>query len=98
MANQYKVVCYTNALGMGIDKRDIRFIIHYHVPASPIHYYQEIGRAGRDGQVAWCILLYDPEDLQIQEHFITYHSHKWSARFLFFSGEKDCMVRIAQRR
>ncbi len=70
MTNQYKVVCSTNALGMGIDKRDIRFIIHYHVPASPIHYYQEVGRAGRDGQAAWCILLYDPEDLQIQEHFI----------------------------
>ena len=70
MANHYKVVCSTNALGMGIDKRDIRFIIHYHIPGSPIQYYQEIGRAGRDGQVAQCVLLYDPEDLRIQEHFI----------------------------
>ena len=70
MGNQYKVVCSTNALGMGIDKRDIRFVIHYHVPASPIHYYQEVGRAGRDGNISWCILLYDPEDLSIQEHFI----------------------------
>ena len=70
MANQYKVVCSTNALGMGIDKRDLRFVIHYHIPASPIHYYQEMGRAGRDGKVAWCILLYDPADLTIQEHFI----------------------------
>ena len=70
MANRYKVVCSTNALGMGIDKRDIRFIIHYHIPGSPIQYYQEIGRAGRDGQVAQCVLLYDPEDLRIQEHFI----------------------------
>lgn len=70
MANQYKVVCSTNALGMGIDKPDIRFVIHYHVPASPIHYYQEMGRAGRDGQAAWCILLYDPTDIAIQEHFI----------------------------
>ena len=70
MANQYKVVCSTNALGMGIDKPDIRFIIHYQIPGSPIHYYQEIGRAGRDGKVAWCILLYDPADLDIQEHFI----------------------------
>jgi ATP-dependent DNA helicase RecQ len=70
MWNQYKVVCSTNALGMGIDKRDIRFIIHYHIPGSPIQYYQEVGRAGRDGQVAQCILLYDPEDLQIQEYFI----------------------------
>jgi ATP-dependent DNA helicase RecQ len=70
MANQYKAVCATNALGMGIDKPDLRFVIHYHVPASPIHYYQEIGRAGRDGKVAWCILLYDPTDVTIQQHFI----------------------------
>ena len=70
MANQYKVVCSTNALGMGIDKRDIRFVIHYHIPASPIHYYQEVGRAGRDGDASQCILLYDPDDLIIQEHFI----------------------------
>ena len=71
MENAYKVVCSTNALGMGIDKRDIRFIIHYHIPASPIHYYQEIGRAGRGGDISRCILLYDPEDLIIQKHFIT---------------------------
>src|SRR5258708_4693182 len=70
MANQYRVVCATNALGMGIDKPDLRFIIHYRIPGSPISYYQEIGRAGRDGKVAWCILLYDPADLTIQEHFI----------------------------
>jgi ATP-dependent DNA helicase RecQ len=70
MQDQYKVVCSTNALGMGIDKRNIRFVIHYQMPASPIHYYQEMGRAGRDGQIAWCILLYDPADLAIQEHFI----------------------------
>ncbi len=70
MQNQYKVVCSTNALGMGIDKPDLRFIIHYQIPASPIHYYQEIGRAGRDGKVSWCVLLYDEADLNIQEHFI----------------------------
>ena len=70
MANRYKVVCSTNALGMGIDKPDIRFVIHFQVPGSPIHYYQEIGRAGRDGKVSWCVLLFDPADLQIQEYFI----------------------------
>ncbi len=65
MANHYQVVCSTNALGMGIDKRDVRFVIHYHLPASPINYYQEMGRAGRDGKVAKCILLYDPADLNV---------------------------------
>ncbi|HVB72522.1 MAG TPA: RecQ family ATP-dependent DNA helicase [Ktedonobacteraceae bacterium] len=70
MANHYKVICSTNALGMGIDKPDIRFVIHYQIPASPIHYYQEIGRAGRDRKVSWCVLLYDAADLSIQEHFI----------------------------
>jgi ATP-dependent DNA helicase RecQ len=70
MLNHCKVICSTNALGMGIDKSDVRFIVHYHVPASPIHYYQEMGRAGRDGGAASCILLYDPADAIIQERFI----------------------------
>ncbi len=68
--NQHKVICSTNALGMGIDKPDVRFIIHYQFPASPIHYYQEIGRAGRDGNLSYCILLYDKDDVEIQKHFI----------------------------
>jgi ATP-dependent DNA helicase RecQ len=70
LLNQHKVICATNALGMGIDKPDLRFVIHYHFPGSPIHYYQEIGRAGRDGNISYCILLYDKEDIKIQEHFI----------------------------
>ena len=59
MANQWKAVVSTNALGMGIDKSDIRFIIHTQVPASPIHYYQEIGRAGRDGKNSKIIMFYN---------------------------------------
>lgn len=70
MENRYKVICSTVALGMGIDKADIRFVIHYQLPASPIHYYQEIGRAGRDGGPAWCVLLYDADDLEIHQRFI----------------------------
>lgn len=59
MANRYKCVVSTNALGMGIDKADIRFIIHTQIPASPIHYYQEIGRAGRDGKPTTIILFFN---------------------------------------
>jgi len=63
--NKFDCVVSTNALGMGIDKPDIRFIIHTQVPQSPIHYYQEIGRAGRDGQEAFAILLYNPNEDQV---------------------------------
>lgn len=59
MQNKWKCVVSTNALGMGIDKPDIRFIIHTQIPASPIHYYQEIGRAGRDGKPTRIILFYN---------------------------------------
>ncbi|MEI6752402.1 MAG: RecQ family ATP-dependent DNA helicase [Paludibacter sp.] len=71
IANQYDCVVSTNALGMGIDKPDIRFIIHTQLPQSPIHYYQEIGRAGRDGEIAYAILLYNPEhDQELPLNFI----------------------------
>jgi ATP-dependent DNA helicase RecQ len=62
MNNDYKCVVSTNALGMGIDKPDIRFVIHTQVPVSPIHYYQEIGRAGRDGKPSFIILFYNPNE------------------------------------
>lgn len=68
--NRWKCVVATNALGMGIDKPDIRFIIHTQIPASPIHYYQEIGRAGRDGREAKIILLYNSKDRDLPEYFI----------------------------
>lgn len=70
MNNQWKCVISTNALGMGIDKPDIRFIIHTQIPQSPVHYYQEIGRAGRDGEPAWIILFYNPKDRDLPEAFI----------------------------
>ncbi|HPA29886.1 MAG TPA: RecQ family ATP-dependent DNA helicase [Bacteroidales bacterium] len=70
MQNKWKCIISTNALGMGIDKSDIRFIIHTQIPQSPIHYYQEIGRAGRDNQPAYIILFYNPEDKKLPEAFI----------------------------
>ena len=70
MNNKFKAVISTNALGMGIDKADIRFIIHTQIPQSPIHYYQEIGRAGRDGKIAEIFLLFNPKDTDLPLSFI----------------------------
>jgi len=67
------LVLATNAFGMGIDKEDIRFVIHADLPGSMESYYQEIGRGGRDGLDATCALLYDQDDLLTQMEFI-----KWS--------------------
>jgi ATP-dependent DNA helicase RecQ len=70
MRNTYKCVVSTNALGMGLDKSDVRFIIHTQTPTSPLHYYQEIGRAGRDGKPADIILYFCEEDTKLPLSFI----------------------------
>jgi len=70
IADKYKALVATNALGMGIDKGNLRYIIHFDIPGSITAYYQEVGRCGRDGQKALGILLYDQGDRKIQEYFI----------------------------
>ena len=84
MASGRKVVMIaTNAFGLGIDKPDIRYIIHYQMPGSPESYVQEAGRAGRDGKPARCVLLFQPDDIAIQEHFLKEaHPTKSQARMV----------------
>jgi ATP-dependent DNA helicase RecQ len=70
MAGDVPVLVATNAFGMGVDKPDVRAIVHYNIPGSLEAYYQEAGRAGRDGELAECLILYDDRDGRIHEFFV----------------------------
>ena len=70
MGGDVPIMVATNAFGMGIDKADIRYVVHYDLPASLDTYYQEAGRAGRDGAPAACVLLYQRSDRRLQAFFM----------------------------
>jgi ATP-dependent DNA helicase RecQ len=70
--NQLDIICCTSAFGMGINKPNIRYVIHFHLPTQLESYLQEIGRAGRDGNKSIAILLYSPYDEEIPEQLIQY--------------------------
>jgi len=70
LATAAPVIVATNAFGMGVDRRDLRFIVHWDIPGSVEAYYQEVGRAGRDGLPAWCELLFNYVDLRTQQFFL----------------------------
>lgn len=91
--NQKRIMVATTAFGMGVDVPDIRLVVHFELPLSVIDYYQQIGRAGRDGKKFRCVLLYAPEDRDLNANILCKEDYDESLQKLLLD-RLDEMVRI----
>ena len=99
MRGEARVVVATNAFGMGIDKPDVRVVVHYDMPGTLEAYYQEAGRAGRDGRTAFCVMLFSPADRYLQEFFIEGSCptpETVSAVYHFLAARPDAPIYLSQ--